>query len=876
MMSVKNFQFKRGKLLSTLCYIALFSVISASFAYVPDNLYIAKIIVGILAFFLIPGVLLSKFLRFNNGLGLNLIIGFLIQLINVFILYFGSKLVGPILFYPSIVLLTVIWIVLLSFVGGDDIKAILNKEQISCFIKRLDRYLILSIILYLVLALYFQQFAVQPNSDGAIYLSTARNVVEKGVFQANTLALQNNWDNVQYITGFTPHMFAYFGFSLFFMFGGISLGVAKAGLIFLGLLIVIITYVLSESLFNKQTARIASFIVSTSAIFVTTIGLVGGPEAISILFTLFSFFLVIQGIKTERIGLGILAGLSLFVVWQAWDFNFYTFVGLILVIIAFYSVHKKESFKLNVSLAILLFAAFFIDYRLTSNITLELFGYPFPLLSIVLIPLAYLLSVKKSLNIGKLVVLILSLLVCLNFAILAFVLTSPESLTFQSTLLAGVSNANLASNVGLFSRVLSLTDISYFSNSYTTGLFLSIGSVTVFLAISSLIRLEKIRETIMVISFPFFNWGLWSLLNTNAFQPRYIFGVSVFYAILVASTITCIVQRLSLGVPEKKIFVTIKKPLFIGKMNLKKLIAFFAIMLMLGSLFLFNYSTFDKGKQTANNWDLKSMFGWQPAIDWINKNTAVNDKVACIYGDYFSWYTDRQTAFLYNYSNKTSAGLIELIQSLKINYLVVDKPFRDTFLDLAGLYDSKPFLGSSVVFSNEMPSVKVVVYNVTNIAYGRLAVNSFEPNWCVAENWQALSYYGISNATVEDNAIRIDSWPIEQSPTAATITLNLGLTNLTGYNSFDFYLKAPKCDRLILEVYSGNLGQNYFSYRYIVSGSQNWTNIHILLPEYTGLIGNPDLGKAVKINFIIAGVNANQQQVFWIKDIVFSNEAYVL
>ena len=224
----------------SICLVS-FGLISIVIPLLPSNSFFLQLVLGMIGFLWIPGMLLSSLVGLygSRNLGLSLTMGFLIQLVNVFVAWIVSNLLGTTKFYFTITILTLISIVILLLLHARSASILENKRVflgITSF-RNIDFYLVLSVFLYLGLACYFQQYAVQPNSDGASYLAIARNVAETGVFKSNMLALPNNWSSVLYATGGTSHMFAYFAFALFFTFGGASLLIAKIGLIFCGLLV---------------------------------------------------------------------------------------------------------------------------------------------------------------------------------------------------------------------------------------------------------------------------------------------------------------------------------------------------------------------------------------------------------------------------------------------------------------------------------------------------------------------------------------------------------------------------------------------------------------------------------------------------------------
>jgi hypothetical protein len=850
----------------------------------PSSLNSIKMILGLFGYIWLPGMLLVSLVGLykSENLGLSLILGFLLQMLNVFVAWILYMILGVIDFYMLITVSTLLLIAVFSLLLSNHAR-IPKKEPVSFDLisfKKIDLYLLLSLILYLILATYFQQYAVEPNSDGASYLDIARNVLEKGIFKSNMLAPSYDWNNVIFSTGGHSHMFGYFVFVLFFTFGGVSLLSAKIGLIFGGLLIVITTFLLTKELLGTTTARLASFIVSTSAIFLTHVGLIGGPEFISTLFTLLVLYLVLIGTKSNKKVLWFLAALSSFVVWYAWYMNFYALLGLLIFSAAYFAPLKKESVKTNLFINILLFASLIIDYRISSNFGLEKLGFPIPLLSLAMVPLVYLVSTRKNLKLPQLSLIIVSTLIILDFIFLSFLLTSPESQVFQAKLIeVGITKANIERDVSILSRAFNIESITFYWNMYKDGIYQYVGQTTILLALLSFVRLQKIKETLILAMFPLFHALIWSLLVViDGFQPRYVIGTSIFYDILMASAIVFITRSATNHAWLNKIteLKIMKKQL---KIDIKKLIGFLVVILLLISYFGLTFEMYNNGMEIIQSWNRRQRFGWNNAINWIQTNTSSKDRLASIYSDYFVWYTNRQTLFLWPITEKNSSVLIDLIKTLKINYLVVDSPFKLYFPDLHGLYDSPgPFLGSTIAFmSQDEAGKKVIIYNVTDIAYGNLTKYEFEPAWKISENWTPLIWYGTGNISIDQDSVRVDSKPIERLPTSAAATFNFApLTKLSKYSSIEFWIKIPPSSNIYLEIYSGIQGKNYYTY-YIGNNVYNeWTKIVVGLDSYISILGNPSLQNVSKINFIVAGVPVDEITTFWIKDLKFSAQEYVL
>jgi hypothetical protein len=262
---------------------------------ISDGLWlITKLIIGLLGLIFLPGFALTTIALDdkNANVCFSLILGFMLQLLNVYAIWAFHIFYSPVNFILLIYILTLIEVI---FIIGLSYKRrlILNVNRIVKLF-RLDPALVAVITLYLVMALYWQQWAPAPHSDGAAYLDMARNALEKGFFQSNMVFQNNTWAYVEYSSGMTEHMFGYFAIAVFFMLGNISLFSAKVMLIFTGLLTIMVLYELAKKLFNVNVARLSALMAAIAPETLTHVGLVGGPEIPSALFTILSIYLLVH------------------------------------------------------------------------------------------------------------------------------------------------------------------------------------------------------------------------------------------------------------------------------------------------------------------------------------------------------------------------------------------------------------------------------------------------------------------------------------------------------------------------------------------------------------------------------------------------------
>jgi hypothetical protein len=445
--------------------------------------------------------------------------------------------------------------------------------------------------------------------------------------------------------------------------------------------------------------------------------------------------------------------------------------------------------------------------------------------------------------------------------------------------------ANAAQTLGILERafdlgrVVNVAKLYFYGSSYGwDGLLNSLGILTIFLVVASLARLNKLRETLLVFSFPILQMLLWILMSPSdvVLQPRYLLSAASFYLILTASTVELIISTVN-SPWLSKTKVKISKRISLSSDVFGKICIGILILLILVAL---SQPIYANMSENVNYWNYEEKFNWNNAIAWIKSNTTSNDVLACVYADYFSWYINRQTVFLWEIDPNTNMStLILLIRELKVNYLIVDQAFAWQFNNLKGLYESPyPFLGSTIVFMNQNTTVdNVIIYNVTNIAYGNLVTTQFQPDWGKLESWQPLTFYSTGNITTSQDAVRFDlkvadtPWP----SIASTFTFS-SLENLSQYSSIEFWIMVPQSNKIVLEIYTGVQGQNYFSYLYENTEYSEWFKVDFDLKSYSGLVGDPSLQNATKLNFIVGGLPVGEIATFYIKNITFYTQEYVL
>jgi len=876
------------------------SLLLIVFAQIPlsDGLWLTvRFVSGLLGLIFLPGFVLANAVldEDNIGVAFILIFGLMLQLLNVYVLWAIHIFYAPLNFTLLMCILTIVefaFAIILSYKRGSTFH--ISKVLLR---PKLDIALIVIIASYLILALYWQQYAPSPHSDGAAYMDMARNAVEKGDFYSTMLLPANTWNYVECSSGMHTHMFGYFAIALFFMLGNISLFSAKIMLIFTGLLIILVLYELVKKLFNANVARLAALITAISPELLTNVGLVGGPEIPSALFTIFTIYLLINAPTSNRkLNMAFTAGLSLFIAWYAWFFNFFVFVTFLPFLFIYITTKNKEFKVADVLVFLILIFSFIFEWRLLLNLFYASIGVQIPSLIIAVFALTYLFNFKKGKASNTLVTFAVMILV-LYLAFYSRVIIAdfiPQLQQFVVSVQHGmdVVTSNVERDVGVLSRAFNLEEVNRYWGMYWDGVYGYLGTVVVFLSFAALARIDKIRETALIISFPLLQavwWGLFVTLDWG-FQPRFIVCSSLFYFILVASVIEMIyLYAIKTFDITNKLHVNFK--LEISRfINEKNFVTAFIVGLLLLSIFNFTYPLYDKHKKIMESWNYPQIFGLDPAIRWIKENTQSDDILMARQGNYWSWFTGRRTVFFAPayFGSVNITLLTSLIKEFKVKYLIVDYRLYSEFPELKLLYSSpNSFYGSQIVFSTiSERGYKTIIYNVTNISYGNLVRLETLISDCDSNQyWSIFALYGNGTITTDyldkvegNSSIKITFTVKEQKDLtpSAVITHNLAQPlDLSNTSNLQFWIKTPFSYQDI-HIKLATDPNNYIFIHTQGTKSQTWEQITIPLTNILTTIGEPNLHSINFMQIYIRGLEPNRTYTFWLDHISAYNELFIL
>jgi len=842
-------------------------------------LYNLKLMLGFIYFILVPGILFQYgFLRKIPRL-LSPILGLLLQLYNMVIIWIFYILLGSINVTLMLLLLTLLELASISLSIHKNTFLIIRKDFKN--LKSIDKFLIIIVAIYSILITYYSQFANEPHSDGAAYLDLARNIAVKSIFSSNMMFPSYDWRSVIWGTGMHPdiHSIGSFIFALFFIIRDVSLTTAQIALAIQGIFIILLVYEMCKKLFNINIARLAAFIISIHPEFITHIVLVGGPEVPSALFLLFTFYLTMismesQSIK-DKIKYSILGGFALFLSWFAWYFNFYVFFAQIpFVFLLFYKKSRNNVKIIEFLVIIFTLIYFIIDYRIVSSLFYSWLGITPPFAILLLLIFISKISDKVSDALRVLVILILVSLSIFSIYRIVFQFSIQHTIYFKNLELLHDNWIQLIIEKNkemLLDRLFCLSCIIMYWEMYRDGIEKYLGTLFILLSMLSFFRIKYLKEILLFSTFVLLHASLWILFSqVEAFQARFIFCNFIFYSILIATF-------LELFIPTRNEFsakIVIKSGNLIVSIKAKKKTFKFLGFIILLSLLVTSFANlYPEYKKILESWKWSQIYGWVSAINWINNNTSPDSIILTRSASHFAWYTGRHVAYLdigYTYQPSdvmTERELIKLIKLYKANYLIVDGRTAWLFPYISSLWKNPcEFLGSKIVFNDE----KVIIYNVTNIAYGvpRLIHTTILHEVENLEYWYPNIYYGYGTIELDSTNKVNGNFSIKFTQTIAFNKSKSCLflkfikpVDLSNFDYMSFYLRVSQKSAIIVALNTD--AYNYFLTPKIIVDSLNFTEIKIPL-KILKAVGNPCLKSIMRVQLCFVDLLPGETHVSWI------------
>jgi hypothetical protein len=654
--------------------------------FIPADLLLPRLIIGLISYIVLPGFLIVSYLKisrtFNETLIFTLLLGF-----SMLILF-----------------LTIIWSVHIDQTNLRLIIMITNAVIYTFLIIRVKvfqlhvqrSYLFLSFCLILLLAIFVRSYYFTINNeslgiDGGLYCDFARNIVNKGTFSSNIVndGGINPYFNIK---GFLDYPITVFSISSFFFIGNTSFDTAKLDVLFIGVLVVLLVYLVSKELFDEKVALIAGAISSFLPVLAYYSTILNGPEILSTLFILASCLFFNMGIKRDECkarNLSI-AGMFVALTLGAWGISVY--LPLLATLMLIFILNKFKDRALSIYFIFLICIIF-----LASKYSAILFiGLPFafiPFLFLIILNLKRKSSKYMEVTLFSIATIVFLQIVFLHSYLAPEMYVAPTTLSFIKNPLQIINPVQLTYGISIDSAYL-LTTINRFWDSIVVCMTPFIFGV----AISSFIFLLKIKEKTTLLLFPLLCSILFALAlpqyvawYSDTFPDRFLIAPICFLIILSAVTLE---KLLSFGSKSSLSFFIRGRNVHINHKAIFSILVIISIMSSLiwqSPAFL---SRFDEGYVNTSK-----LYGGS-FLNWINQNSSQNDVFLASDVRRLTWITDK--VFVGTTTQSNILGITELanlINNFNVTYVVIDSflinyTLHTKFVD--SLYSDPTSIGESI------------------------------------------------------------------------------------------------------------------------------------------------------------------------------------
>lgn len=732
----------RSQLFVSIVAFVSFSLLT----YIPvENQFLQaiNIVSGMIALIFIPGfclaqVVFSSDITFNR-FGFSLIFGLLIQSLNVLSLYS----IGSLFFYKSIDFKSTIILMSFAFVSLANVFRFtqrnhqkgLTDESPSLFRKiwfsKETIFLYGMFIISLTITLYFQKFTDFPTTDGCHYMELAQNLVNTGQFSSK---LVNPLDSYSLRYAFEAHPIAYFLMSIFYLIGGASYGSIKLMVNVVGSLLIFPTYETANLLFNKKTAIVATIIVTINPLRVLFSSAAWGPEILSCLFTITAFYFILRWLKCLHLRFAIFIGLFAFLALQAWNANFYVlflFTLPLTLLLFSQSLSKNKHWNLNnLLIAYLAIITFFAVFTFSVRIRELLFTLPvFAILHGYVI-----LRKRKDLFLSGITILCATIL-------------TVEGLYLVRTYYyptAVIEPSIQSSAVDYLIPEFNLSIVQQFGRYWSTTI--NIFPSLLLLSFLSLLNIQQLKEKLSLFSFPFFQSLCFALFISERTDKRYLVSTIPFVVILSASTLE---RLLALAHTRKqrsraffirstppKMTKTIKRArghvIVTNRRHGTKLVKP-TISCILIILLMFTIQSVLQYRENMiyfdSYWDYRFCYydpiGNRSVVNWIECNVP-KSAVLMARGLEWGWMTNRRLVVPLPFDLNETV-LLQQILNFNVSFLIVDREFRISYLNLQNLFYGGHLPLAEVVYRvSEETDSRIYIYDTSRVlAYGKIpAINN--------------------------------------------------------------------------------------------------------------------------------------------------------
>ncbi len=683
----------------------------------------AKFVCGLVAMLVVPGYLLSAAMRLcdcqESRLGFSFIFGLLIQIGNIYALYIidvfarFNQLNFQLYIMSTTAAETLFLIIMLN--------SRLGPSEFSRSLLDLGRSKPSATSLFFLLCfagnLLFQSFnssALLP--DGALYLDTARYIVNNGAFSsliindAGLYPYQNQ-------AALSLNVGTALLYSLFFSIGDVSLQAAKWGASLIGALLVYPVFEIAKLSFGKRAGAISVAIVAAHPLFRYYSSILYGPEIASALLVAVALFLIRKVLEPGSLCFSALSGMVLFLCSFVWRGDTVPAIG---------------------AFAIILASANFVKERGTRALLLQSLG---TLLVFAMVLIALLVSPDVKLWVAALIA-ICALLVACRFL--------PMSSLRQVTVITAVYLAFTQVYLIRFyrfptaivytpSQPIFAYDVQSMINRF--GEFIWPSWITTSLSIVALSALISIiwvsKRALIPFSF-FLVWLVSRLLLLPApsdlfiiFDERFYLSITAVFIVFSAgffSRAASVVGRILQIYPWGRLTKVLGAlPGFHVHFALLVAMIFALILGISVPAYANSVSTFRANAAEENS--------WIPVIDWIHNNTRSVDILLTTGSPrLWAWFADREVVgtnvvkdnLLLPLDQIGPAGFVNLITMFSPKFIIFDSTYQASLLflpKLSYLYGNfQPGTTFLLNSTSESVTLEVIISSISTVNNGTVTL----------------------------------------------------------------------------------------------------------------------------------------------------------
>lgn len=538
--------------------------------------------------------------------------------------------------------------------------------------------------------------------DASLYFDVARTLVSHGTFGSHVINDELSPYDPYFVTnGFLEHKAITYVFAIFFYVQDVSLKAAQFAIWFGSSLLIYPVYSITQKLFNRKVAIVASVLISVHPLFLYYSAIPYGPEIFGIVFLLTATYFIMEGIERRSYLLLIVAGILLGIANNMWWALFYMILPILPIVFFVFDknqVNKSKKIAGLFSSTALLFLYAFV---------LKIFSLVFIWLPVVLIEIIILIiSIKYK---TRLLSYTQSLVIAIIFATSLPIMKEylfPKQIT---AVMQHAVNSGVAPSVfhafTLYFKSLSLNELINYYNYASYHLTF----IILFLFLLYFINSRKLKEKLILGGIFLVNLVLVALTYYSTYPDnlysagRYLLLPTLVAIIGVSYFTVSITSQIILICDLEHKYQSFKK---VKINNLLNIAGISIVCLIIITFFIPQYSL---GIVNIKQQDPLVKYGWSDKLlTWIKNNTTKNDVLLSDRARELAWFTDRNIVNVrYQNLNLNETSIKELnllIENFNAKYIVVDQYFDWSFPKLRYFY-TLPLDSSVLLLPDKMTGI---------------------------------------------------------------------------------------------------------------------------------------------------------------------------